>query len=171
MLAWYIINPKKLRGNHWGHTKKLSAEWWKFKKINIEPIDDILNKINTWAFVHHIERLMYLGVWMFLNKISPDQVYEWFMIATIDAYEWVMVPNIYGMSQHADGGQVMRRPYICSSNYILKMSNYKRGPWCKAWDSLYWNFISTHRKYFAKSYYYASQVSILDRKGIDKLVV
>jgi len=28
----------------------------------------------------------------------------------IDAYDWVMVPNVYGMSQHADGGLITTKP-------------------------------------------------------------
>jgi deoxyribodipyrimidine photolyase-related protein len=69
-----------------------------------------------------------------------------------------MIPNIYGMSQFADSGKVMRRPYLSSSNYILKMSNYKRGDWCKKWDSLYYSFMWRHHKYFAKNYFYAVQI-------------
>ena len=45
----------------------------------------------------------------------------------IDAYDWVMVPNVYGMSQFADGGLMSTKPYISGSNYILKMSDYKKG--------------------------------------------
>ena len=44
------------------------------------------------------------------------------MVWTIDAYDWVMVPNVYCMSQHADGGMMMNKPYFSSSNYILNMS-------------------------------------------------
>ena len=69
------------------------------------------------------------------------QVYRIFMEWTIDAYEWVMVPNVYSMSQYADGGMMMTRPYFSSSNYILSMSDYKKDVWCAIWDTLYYNFI------------------------------
>ena len=35
----------------------------------------------------------------------------------IDGYDWVMVPNVYGMSQFADGG-LMSTKHIISSNYL-----------------------------------------------------
>ena len=43
------------------------------------------------------------------------------------------------------------KPYISGSNYILKMSDYKKGEWCDIWDALYWNFINENRDFFKKS--------------------
>ncbi|NBU63709.1 MAG: hypothetical protein EBS29_04290 [Chloroflexia bacterium] len=64
----------------------------------------------------------------------------------IDAYDWVMVPNVYGMSQFADGGLITTKPYISASNYILKMSDYsKNDPWCEIWDGLFWRFLHKNR--------------------------
>ena len=74
---------------------------------------------------------------MLLCEIDPDDVYKWFMELFIDAYDWVMVPNIYGMSQFADGGLMSSKPYISSSNYLIKMSNYEKGDWQKTWDGLF----------------------------------
>ena len=67
-----------------------------------------------------------MGNFMLLCEFDPDEVYKWFMELFIDAYDWVMVPNVYGMSQFADGGLMSTKPYISGSNYILKMSNYKK---------------------------------------------
>ncbi|MFN9878524.1 MAG: cryptochrome/photolyase family protein, partial [Planctomycetota bacterium] len=100
---------------------------------------------------HHIESLMILGTFMMLCEIEPDEVYRWFMELFVDAYDWVMVPNVYGMSQHADGGLMTTKPYISGSAYVLKMSNFKRGPWCEIWDGLYWRFIDKHRSFFASN--------------------
>jgi deoxyribodipyrimidine photolyase-related protein len=69
----------------------------------------------------------------------------------IDAYDWVMVPNVYGLSQFADGGIMSTKPYISGSNYLLKMSDYKKGPWCEIWDALYWRFIYLHKDFFLKN--------------------
>ena len=69
----------------------------------------------------------------------------------IDAYDWVMVTNVYGMSQFADGGLMSTKPYISSSNYILKMSNYKKGPWTEIWDALFWRFMDANRDFFLKN--------------------
>ena len=64
---------------------------------------------------------------MLLCEFDPDEVYRWFMELFIDAYDWVMVPNVYGMSQFADGGLMSTKPYISGSNYLIKMSDYKKG--------------------------------------------
>ncbi|MBN2312912.1 MAG: hypothetical protein JXM79_03215, partial [Sedimentisphaerales bacterium] len=69
----------------------------------------------------------------------------------IDAYDWVMVPNVYGMSQYADGGLMTSKPYISSSNYIRKMSDFRAGPWCEIWDALFWRFIQKHEKIFTEN--------------------
>ena len=95
----------------------------------VEPIDQTIRKLLKTGYNHHIERLMVLGNFMLLCEIKPDAVYRWFMEMYIDAYDWVMVPNIYGMSQFSDGGLMTTKPYICGSNYILKMSDYPKGEW------------------------------------------
>ena len=70
----------------------------------------------------------------------------------IDAYDWVMVPNVYGMSQYADGGLITTKPYISSSNYILKMSDYKSSePWCEIWDGLFWRFLDKNESKLSKN--------------------
>lgn len=98
---------------------------------DIAPLDDTINSVIQNAYAHHIQRLMILGNFMLLCQINPNEVYQWFMELFIDAYDWVMVPNVYGMSQYADGGMIITKPYISSSNYIRKMSNYKKEPNCE----------------------------------------
>lgn len=73
--------------------------------------------------------MMVLGNFMLLCEFNPKEVYQWFMELFIDAYDWVMFPNVYGMSQFADGGLMATKPYISSSNYIQKMSNFGKGDW------------------------------------------
>jgi deoxyribodipyrimidine photolyase-related protein len=91
---------------------------------------------------------MILGNFMVLCEFDPDEVYKWFMELFIDSYDWVMVPNVYGMSLYADGGLMSTKPYISSSNYIMKMSNYKKGEWQQTWDGLFWTFMDKHRDFF-----------------------
>jgi deoxyribodipyrimidine photolyase-related protein len=94
---------------------------------------------------------MVLGNFMLLCEFDPDEVYVWFMELFIDSYDWVMVPNVYGMSQFADGGLFATKPYISGSNYLMKMSNYKKGDWQPIWDGLFWNFMDKHRAFFLKN--------------------
>jgi deoxyribodipyrimidine photolyase-related protein len=69
----------------------------------------------------------------------------------IDAYDWVMVPNVYGMSQFADGGLMSTKPYVSGSNYLMKMSDYPKGQWQEIWDALFWRFLDIHRVFFLKN--------------------
>jgi deoxyribodipyrimidine photolyase-related protein len=98
---------------------------------------------------------MYLGNWFLINQIDPKEVHRIFMEWTIDAYDWVMVPNIMGMSQFADGGKMMTRLYFSSSNYIDNMINFKRKSdeeWWKIWDAVYYSFINKHYDFLKKNY-------------------
>ena len=132
----------------------------------IEPIDRVIKNIIKYGYCHHIERLMLIGNFMLLCRIHPDQVYKWFMEMFIDSYDWVMVPNVYGMSQFSDGGLLATKPYISGSNYILKMSDYKKGDWCLTWDSLYWSFVDRNRDFFRKNPRMNMMVAMYDKKDV-----
>ena len=134
--------------NYWGFEAELPAAFAE-GKTGWPPVDDAIRKVNRYAYAHHIERLMVLGNVLLLTETHPDAVYAWFMARFIDAYDWVMVPNVYGMSQYADGGLITTKPYLSGSNYIRKQSHYKKGDWCAEWDALYWRFVWVHREVFA----------------------
>jgi len=131
--------------NHWNHTRRLPDAFYT-ATTGIDPIDDVIGRVLKTGYCHHIERLMVLGGFMFLCEIDPDDVYQWFMEMFADGYDWVMVPNVYGMSQHADGGLITTKPYFSGSNYIRKMSHWKTGEWSEIWDGLYWRFVWKHRE-------------------------
>lgn len=132
------------------------------------PVDVTIKKVQKTAYNHHIERLMVLGNFMMLCEFDPDEVYKWFMEHYIDAYDWVMVPNIYGMSQFADGGLMSSKPYISSSNYLKKMSDFPDGDWRKIWDGLYWRFIDLNRDLFNKNIRMKFMVNMLDKMTTEK---
>jgi deoxyribodipyrimidine photolyase-related protein len=156
----YLLKGDSLsKSNFFKHTNRLNKKHLWGENSGILPIDNIIKKISDYSYAHHIERLMYLGNFMLICMVNPKDVYEIFMEWTIDAYEWVMVPNVFGMSQFADGGDMMTRPYFSSSNYILKMSDYKKGKWCKTFDALYYNFINHHQKYLSSNYATSRQVA------------
>ena len=136
--------------NFWGFNRKIPHSFYE-GNTGIEPVDDTIHKIKASSYANHIERLMIMGNFMLLCEFDPDEVYRWFMEVFIDSYDWVMVPNVYGMSQFADGGLMSTKPYISSSNYIIKMSNYKKGEWCEIWDALFWNFMDKQRSFFLKN--------------------
>jgi deoxyribodipyrimidine photolyase-related protein len=138
------------RGNYWHHTSPMPRAFYT-AETGIPPVDDAIRRVLKHGWCHHIERLMVLGSFMLLCRIHPDAVYRWFMELFVDAYDWVMVPNVYGMSQFADGGTFTTKPYLCGSNYIRKMSDYPKGAWCEVWDGLYWSFIADHLDFFGKN--------------------
>lgn len=133
--------------NFWGFKRKIPESFWN-GTTGIEPLDITIKKVLQTGYCHHIERLMVLGNFMILCEFDPDEVYRWFMELFIDAYDWVMVPNVYGMSQFADGGLMSTKPYISSSNYLMKMSDYQKGNWQQVWDGLFWRFMDKHRNFF-----------------------
>lgn len=150
--------------NFWGLSQKLPASFYS-GTTGIAPFDASVERTLKHAYCHHIERLMILGNFMLLCDIAPDVVYQWFMEMFIDSYDWVMVPNVYGMSQHADGGLMTTKPYISGSSYILKMSDYPKGPWTAIWDGLYWRFIHRQREFFRQNPRMRVMVGQLDRMG------
>ena len=169
MRAVYLLaGEKERRSNFWGHKRKVPDSFYR-ATTGIDPVDHVIRRVTASAYCHHIERLMVLGNFMLLCEIDPGEVYRWFMEMFIDAYDWVMVPNVYGMSQYADGGLITTKPYISSSNYILKMSDYPRGEWCDVWDALYWRFIQKHKDFFGGNPRMKVMTYQVERMGKKKL--
>ena len=74
--------------------------------------------------MHHIPRLMILGSYAMQRGWSPAQVTDWLHRAFVDGYDWVMVPNVVGMSQHADGGVMATKPYTSGGAYLDRMTDH-----------------------------------------------
>ncbi len=142
----YVVCGKKDRiANKLSNHKKIPKGFWD-GTTGIEPIDSTIHKILETGYCHHIERLMVLGNFLLLCDTDPNEVYTWFMAYFVDSFDWVMVPNVYDMSQYANLGTITTKPYISGANYILKMSNYKKGDWVDLWDGLFWRFMKKHSK-------------------------
>ena len=123
--------------------------------------------------MHHIERLMVLSNFMLLCEFDPHEVYRWFMELFIDAYDWVMVPNVIGMSMHADGGRMMTKPYAAGGAYISRMSHYcgscrynpklRIGENACPFTTLYWDFLDRNKEVFSKNHRMFQQINGLKR--------
>ena len=131
-------------------------------------MDVVIKKVLKNGYCHHIERLMVLSNFMLLCDFDPDEVYRWFMELFMDAYDWVMVPNVYGMGQFADGGMMSTKPYISGSNYLMKMGDFEKGAWTEVWDGLYWRFIDKHRDFFLKNPRMGVMVKSYDKMDTEK---
>lgn len=149
--AVYVREGSRQRTtNYWGFTRRIPASFWD-GTTGIAPVDAVIRKVLRTGYCHHIERLMVLGNFMLLCEFDPDEVYRWFMEMFVDAYDWVMVPNVYGMTQFADGGLMTTKPYISGSNYLVKMSDFEKGDWQTVWDGLFWRFMHTQRDFFQQN--------------------
>lgn len=162
----YLFHGKSMfKMNLLNHKKRLTKNWY-HATTGIAPIDQLIDKAHNTGYLHHIERLMYMGNFFLLSQIHPKDVYEWFMVCFIDSYEWVMAPNVFGMSQYSlKGMSMMTRPYFSSSNYILKMSDFKKnGKWEIIWDALYYNFVDRHQDLLKTIYATVNAVRNWERK-------
>lgn len=168
-LVYRKLGTQQRTRNYWEHGRQLPGSFYD-GTTGIEPVDLTIRRVLKYGYCHHIERLMILGNFMLLCEFHPDAIYRWFMELFVDAYDWVMVPNVYGMSQHADGGLITTKPYISGSSYVLKMSDYKKGDWTGIWDGLYWRFVAKHREFFSRNPRMKVMVSQVDRMG-EKLKV
>ena len=153
--------------NHWAHHRPLSPRFYN-ATTGIPPVDDVIRRSLQTGYCHHIERLMVLGGFMFLCELDPDHIYRWFMEMYVDSYDWVMVPNVYAMSQNADGGLITTKPYFSGSAYIRKMGNYPKGPWTQVWDGLYWRWILKHHDALAKNPRWAMMCATARRMSAEK---
>jgi deoxyribodipyrimidine photolyase-related protein len=141
--------------------------------VGAHCLSDTLRQVREHAWVHHIPRLMILGNYALQHGWDPRQVTDWFHRAFIDGYDWVMVPNVVGMSQHADNGIMATKPYTAGGAYINRMSDYCAGcrfnPRHRVGDDAcpfttgYWAFLHRHRERFATNPRMSQAVHGLDR--------
>lgn len=150
----YIHFFKELnRTNFYGLRKRLTKKWYN-GTLGVKPVDVCIKKAFENAYLHHIERLMVVGNFMVLSEIRPTNAHRWFMEFAIDSYEWVMLQNVYDMVYFGSGGRTSYKPYISSSTYVIKMSNYKRSEEDPRWSQMYKDFILKHKKLLYKYRYH-----------------
>lgn len=154
MQALYIFKCEQLLLSNLpknNNTFKDMAMWYN-GETGIYPLDQEIKKAVSYGFAHHIVRLMMFMNFFILCELHPYEIYKWFMeVVSMDAYSWVMVSNIYAMGYFHP--KIMTKPYLSTSNYIVKMSNYKKdGVWDVIWDGLYYAFVSNKPKEYTFFY-------------------
>lgn len=141
------VGVKQRTTNAMNHERKL--DWAQIGSLSF--MQNTQEKLTKHAYAHHIERLMLLGNFFFLSEFHPDDVYRFFMTHFMDAYDWVMVPNVYGMSQYADGGLMTTKPYFSSSNYLKKQGFKTDADGAALFDALFWHFVDKHQERLRKN--------------------
>lgn len=164
MYCIYMLEPDLINGNLLKNSNKMPNKFW--NNVGMKPIDILINRINKYSYLHHIERLMLLSVFMNMCFIHPKEILKYFMEWSIDGYDYIMVTNLWLMGLYSsEKVTALKRPYIASSNYIINMSNIKKdGKWEIIWDSLYYNFIDKHYNILKKNYFTSRQVRHYDNK-------
>jgi len=155
MRGMYRAHPELEHVNALHLEKRIEKYWYTAERMPRDlpiPVRTVIERVHRWGYAHHIERLMVLGNWFLLQGYAPRQVNAWFLALFVDAYDWVMVPNVMGMSQFADGGFVATKPYVSGGAYLQKMGAW----WPSAQDAkdsvftdAYWQFLERHEDVLA----------------------
>lgn len=151
--AYWHGMPGYREANFLGAERPLPA-WFYTGETELNCLRQVIHQALDLGWMHHIQRLMVVGNFLLIAGISPPAALRWYLEMTVDAYDWVMVPNVLGIILYADGGFVGTKPYAAGAGYIHKMSNYcagcrysplqKTGPDACPFNALYWNFHARH---------------------------
>ena len=170
---YWFLGPDYRNNNQLHANRKLLPLFKDPAATQMNCMKETISDINERAWVHHIPRLMLLSNLALVTGTNPQEFLEWMREVFIDASEWVMVPNVIGMGVHADGGQMMTKPYAAGGAYISRMSNYCKpcvynpklrvGETACPFTTLYWDFLDRHKETFAKNHRMSQQVFGLNR--------
>ena len=148
--VYWLKMPDYTETNALGATRPLPWFYWS-GDTDMHCLREAIGQTRRHAYSHHIQRLMVTGNFALLAGIAPKQIAEWYLAVYADAYEWVELPNVQGMSQFADGGLLASKPYAASGAYIDRMSDFcksckydvkqKLGPEACPFNYLYWAFL------------------------------
>ncbi|MBS2034484.1 cryptochrome/photolyase family protein [bacterium] len=135
----------------------------------LECLDTVVADVWREGWSHHITRLMILGNLATLLGYSPRQLADWFWVAYIDAFDWVVEPNVLAMATYATGELMTTKPYVSGAAYIQRMSDYcKTCRFKPALDCpitpLYWAFLARHRQLLEKNPRVAMILKNLDKR-------
>lgn len=176
-IYYEVMMPDVRDANHFGFENKLPKMYWS-GETKMKCMEQSIKPVIDEAYSHHIQRLMILSNFSNLTETDPRELNRWFWFSYIDAYEWVELPNVLGMSTFADGGVLASKPYVSSGNYINKMSDYcrhceysvtkKTGEKACPFNYLYWNFVDKQRETFNDSGRVNFMVNMFDNKKSDE---
>jgi deoxyribodipyrimidine photolyase-related protein len=155
--VYWREGPGYVRSNALEATRKLPWFYWS-GETKMACVKAVVTQTQEEAYAHHIQRLMVTGTFALIAGVDPFEVHRWYQAVYADAFDWVEVPNVIGMSQFADGGLLASKPYAASGAYINRMSDYcgrcfynvknKTEDDACPFNALYWDFIARHEKRF-----------------------
>ena len=170
--VYWLRMPGYLEENVLGAKRPLPSFYWT-GETEMACLADVLRQTLDLGYAHHIQRLMVTGLYALLLGVRPEEVHRWYLAVYVDAVEWVELPNVIGMSQHADGGFMASKPYVATGKYLQRMGNACRacrfdpakatGADACPFTTLYWDFLARHQAFLAKNPRMLLQVKNLDR--------
>ncbi len=152
----------------------LPAVYWGVPS-GLNCLDTVVRQVVGEGWSHHITRLMVLSNFATLAGYSPRELTDWFWIGYIDAYDWVVEPNVLGMGTFGDGGITATKPYVSGAAYINRMSDYcsrcRYNPKIALGDNacpftaLYWSFLEKHEPLLGRNPRMSMPYSTLRKKS------
>lgn len=171
--VYWLWMPDYRHANGLNARRRLPPVFTSAAPTDMGCVATCLAGVRERGYNHHIQRLMVLGNLSLLAGVEPSAMTEWMWSSFVDGAEWVMLPNVVGMSQYADGGRMATKPYAAGGNYINKMSNYcvdcrfdprrRTGPDACPFTTLYWDFLARHRSQLLGNHRMSRQVRAADR--------
>ena len=163
------LEDDKPHPNHLLQTNPLPEAFWG-KTSGLRCLDASVESVMEDGWTHHIPRLMVLSNIANLLDVHPRELTDWFHAGFIDAYDWVVEPNVFGMGTFALGTAMMTKPYVAGSAYINRMSDH-----CKTCQfhhkktcpmtRLYWAYLNRHREAFAGNHRMAIALKNVARRA------
>jgi deoxyribodipyrimidine photolyase-related protein len=173
---YWMEMPDVASANALDATRPLPEFYWT-GDTDMLCLAEAVRNTRDHGYAHHIQRLMVLGNFAMLAGVRPQDVADWFLVVYADAYEWVELPNVIAMSQHADGGRLATKPYAGGGAYIDRMSDHcgrcrfdvkqKTGPDACPFNALYWDFLARHERRFRRNRRMTNMYATWDRMKPD----
>ena len=173
--VYWLRMPEFATTNALNAQQALPAFYWT-GDTDMACLRSAIGQTLEYGYAHHIQRLMVTGLFALMLGVKPDAIHAWYLAVYVDAVEWAELPNTLGMSQYADGGFMVSKPYCASGKYIQRMSNHCAG--CRyrpdlavgadacPFTTLYWDFLERHRERFAHHPRAALQWRSLERLSL-----
>ena len=171
------FNTWSTQANALEATRPLPDFYWT-GETDMRCLNIAVRDTHDHAYAHHIQRLMVLGNFALIAGVDPALVEQWYLVVYADAYQWVELPNVIGMSQHADGGRLGSKPYASSGAYINRMSDYcgrcrydvkqRTGTDACPFNALYWDFLARHERRLSGNHRLRNQYATWRRMGEEK---
>ena len=170
--AGHEAEDVETHANHLSQTNSLPQAYWGVKS-GLRCLDASVESVMEEGWTHHIPRLMVLSNVANLIDVNPRELTDWFHAAFIDAYDWVVEPNVLGMGTFALGTAMMTKPYVAGSAYINRMSDHcgscqfhhkKTCPMTR----LYWAFLNRHKASFVGNHRMAIAMKNVERRAVEE---